>query len=95
VLPSEIQGLKNRRGYLHFAEQNRVRRVKIPLYKRKVVTAPFEPREPLQNNALLVPRLSVPLPPPAPAPMPMPKAAEPRRLALDADEIMERARRGA
>jgi type IV secretory pathway TraG/TraD family ATPase VirD4 len=85
VLPSEIQGLKNRRGYLHFAEQNRVRRVKIALFKRKPIIAAFEPREPTQHKPLP----SLPAPPAAAAaPAQSPSSPPVRRPALDADAIL-------
>ena len=74
VLPSEIQGLKNRRGYLRVAEHDRVQRVKIPLIKRKPVIAAFEPCQPTQNNRPPPPTTSKPLAPPRPA--------------LDADAIL-------
>jgi type IV secretory pathway TraG/TraD family ATPase VirD4 len=74
VLPSEIQGLKNRRGYLRLAEHDRVQRVKIPLIKRKPVIAAFEPRQPSQNQ---------PPPPPSTSKRPVPP-----RPALDADAIL-------
>lgn len=44
VLPSQIQVLTDRRGYLRLAGQNRVRCVKIPLVKRAPSIEPFVPR---------------------------------------------------
>lgn len=80
VLPSQIQSLPNRIGYLRLAGQNVVRRVRIPLVKR-ATTEPFVPKKPSAAPSLPPPSL----PPPAPA-LPAP----PRHLPLDADAILAR-----
>jgi type IV secretory pathway TraG/TraD family ATPase VirD4 len=74
VLASEIQGLRNRKGYLRFAGQEYVRRVKVPLVKRESRVEAFKHK------------LVEAAPPPA-APIPPPAA---RRPALDADAILGR-----
>jgi type IV secretory pathway TraG/TraD family ATPase VirD4 len=80
VLPSEIQSLKNRRGYLRLAGQDRVRRVKISLVHRDTVVEPFVARK-------SAPSTTLPSSPPAAPPPPTPAAS--RRPALDADAILK------
>ncbi|HTX04178.1 MAG TPA: type IV secretion system DNA-binding domain-containing protein [Steroidobacteraceae bacterium] len=78
VLPSQIQSLPNRVGYLRLAGQDVVRRVKIPLVKRATTVEPFVPRKPTAA--------AQPAPPAVPTPVP------PRRPPLDADAILKAAR---
>jgi type IV secretory pathway TraG/TraD family ATPase VirD4 len=78
VLASEIQGLRNRKGYLRFAGQAYVRRVKVPLVKREPRVEAFVPRT-----------LAVDAPPPTVVPTP----PATRRPALDADAILKSGRR--
>jgi type IV secretory pathway TraG/TraD family ATPase VirD4 len=79
VLPSEIQSLPNRVGYLRLAGQDIVRRVKIPLIKRATNVEPFVPKK---SSAAAAPV-------PAPAPTVVPTVRQP---ALNAEAILARAR---
>jgi type IV secretory pathway TraG/TraD family ATPase VirD4 len=74
VLPSEIQALPDRRGYLRLAGQHRVRCVKIPVVKRAQVIEPFVPR----SSA-----------PPAPPPVAAPPPTQSLQLPLDAEAILK------
>jgi type IV secretory pathway TraG/TraD family ATPase VirD4 len=81
VLPSELQGLPNRVGLLRLAGQDLVRWVTVPLVRRQARLEAFVPRASSAGAVV----------PPAPATMLIPSSASP--LALDADAILERARR--
>jgi hypothetical protein len=66
VLPSEIQALPDRRGYLRLAGENLVRCVKIPLVKRAQIMEPFVPRAsapPAPPVAAITPSAPSPRPP--------------------------------
>lgn len=77
VLPSQIQSLPNRIGYLRLAGQDIVRRVKIPLVKRATTVESFVPKKPAVAAA-------------QPSPPAVPTPAPPRRPPLDADAILGR-----
>lgn len=82
VLPSQLQSLPNRVGYLRLAGQNIVRRVRIPLVKRATTVEPFVPKKPSAAPSLPAPSPALS----APATLP----ALPRRAPLDADAILGR-----
>ncbi|HLH13507.1 MAG TPA: type IV secretion system DNA-binding domain-containing protein, partial [Solirubrobacteraceae bacterium] len=76
VLPSELQSLPNRVGYLRWAGESIVRCVQIPPVKRATRVEPFVPCAPAAVTSV---------PPAAAAP---PAPAAPARPPLDADAIL-------